>query len=221
MKKLLLRDASNAGWVAAQEARTKQNNVNVQIRIQAFPELSRKSRANIDGKAAEARIQQQQIRRFCGDTIASAIEVAFAQLSLQCGESPLGVLPTNKHYRCGVAVPQHQVPVSAQCHNAHCQTWTVQMLESVACALDCAKARVGTFHARDCAEARVGALYTRDCAEARVGALHSRLLKLESVLFMLVTMSAASTSNLKYLDRPLLSARGIPRRRWRAIDPAL
>ncbi|KAJ8527398.1 hypothetical protein ON010_g14865 [Phytophthora cinnamomi] len=64
MKKFRLRDASNAGWVAAQEARTKQNSVNVQIRIQAFPELSRKSSANIDGKAAEARTQQQQIRRF-------------------------------------------------------------------------------------------------------------------------------------------------------------
>ncbi|KAE9009467.1 hypothetical protein PR001_g15035 [Phytophthora rubi] len=98
MKKFLLQDASNAGWVKAQEERTKQNSISRHIRLQAFPELSRKSRTSIDVTAAEARIQQQQIRKLCGDIIDSKIEAAFGQLLLQYDVSPLDVRVTSKHY---------------------------------------------------------------------------------------------------------------------------
>ncbi|EEY56823.1 cleavage induced hypothetical protein [Phytophthora infestans T30-4] len=47
MKRFLLQDASNAGWVKAQEARTQINTASAQIRLQAYPELSTKSRSNI------------------------------------------------------------------------------------------------------------------------------------------------------------------------------
>lgn len=62
------------------------------------PELSKKSRASIDVAAAEARIQQQQIRKLCRDIINSTIQAAIGELSLQCDVSPLDVRSTSNHY---------------------------------------------------------------------------------------------------------------------------
>ncbi|OWZ07032.1 Cleavage induced protein [Phytophthora megakarya] len=96
MKKFLLQDPSNAGWVKAQEARTKTNTVNDQIHLQAYPELSKQSRASIDIKAVEARIEQQQIRRLCHDIVLSAVDAVFTQLSGKCN-IPANTV-TNRHY---------------------------------------------------------------------------------------------------------------------------
>ncbi|KAF4140656.1 hypothetical protein GN958_ATG10150 [Phytophthora infestans] len=80
MKRFLLQDASNAGWVKAQEARTQINTASAQIRLQAYPELSTKSRSSIDLKIAQEKVNQLQIRRVCQDIALSTIDMTLAQL---------------------------------------------------------------------------------------------------------------------------------------------
>ncbi|KAJ8525505.1 hypothetical protein ON010_g15610 [Phytophthora cinnamomi] len=70
-----------------------------EIRRQAFPELSRKSLDNIDLNAAEARIKQKQLYRFCGDVVKDVIDVVLEMIDVDDGTPSRPPRATAKSYR--------------------------------------------------------------------------------------------------------------------------
>ncbi|KAG3088801.1 hypothetical protein PI124_g449 [Phytophthora idaei] len=76
MKKFLLHNKTIERWLRVQEVRTEMNPAQAQIRLEAFPELTRKSTVSIDVAAAEARIKQRHMRLFCDEITTSRIDAA-------------------------------------------------------------------------------------------------------------------------------------------------